>query len=80
MPSRETACHDRCRMAEHIAKHEPLSGDELRGALGWESQQFLDAVYSWPDRWFALTVSGWELTEAGRTWLTRTRKGAELSA
>ena len=71
MQTREKASNDRRRMAEHIAGHEPLSGDELRNAMGWGVQEFFDAVYSWPDRWFMLTMSGWELTENGRAGLAR---------
>ncbi len=62
MHPRETAFRNRWRLSEYIARHEPLSGDELRGAMRWEFQEFFDAVNSWPDRWFMLTVRGWELT------------------
>lgn len=67
---------NRCRlfMAEHIANHEPMSGDEIRDALGWRMQQFFDAVYGWPDRWFRLTINGWGLTEQGQMRLVESRR------
>jgi hypothetical protein len=66
MHPRMKAAIERRQMAEHISDHQPLTGDEIRAALGWGFQQFFDAVHSWPDRWFVMTAGGWELTEYGR--------------
>jgi hypothetical protein len=80
MDPREIAYGERRQMAEHIANHEPLSGDELRGALGWGFQEFFDAIHSWPDRWFTLAANGWELTGQGRKGLAAARRPHRDSA
>ena len=57
---------NRLIMAEHITTHRALQGEELRAALVWRMQEFLEAVYGSADRWFMLTIDGWDLTEEGR--------------
>ena len=53
-------------MAEHITTHGVLQGDELRAALEWRLEQFYGAVYGKTERWFAMTIDGWGLTDHGR--------------
>ena len=58
--------NDRRQMAEYLTRHGPTHGITLRDALGWTAERFWDAVYGPGNRWFMLTIKGWELTEAGK--------------
>lgn len=61
---------DRCRLAQQITRHGAMQGDELRASLGWQIGQFQDAVYGDTDRWFEMTLAGWNLTRLGREGLS----------
>ena len=62
---------DRRQMAAFVTEHGAVHGAELRVALKWQMDQFYDAVYGNPDRWFMITIDGWDLTDRGREGLVQ---------